>query len=940
MKRTVMGLIMGLAGVVYAATTNPYVTEPASIGLCVWNEGFDYALRNPHLNVRTAGGEVIQTNGTLRMNTEAGSEFSRAMVVATEGQTGRTMLDGHSVYDYSAHTVSTRFDFHSGNMTNEIGSFQVHMGELAISADDAGRYTGFAVELDKVVSNDAWRIRLGEYHEGSLVGAYTGLDLAGKADAFGFDVLGTNLTLWVEGTTFVAGGTDASWNLSGTHTPASYGLAFGARAETAADVTEVVLDSFEVTAPFIPGVPDSYVFRVGPSRSARLEGDIDELFVSPKVDQWTTVASQINFFNRSSPTMVSSNSAAATANWANQANVLIGFGGGIFRPTMNSAALSPSMDLARENLKPIDAVVESGGVVTSFVFDGPIRKLLMDLETGLTLKDAYGGLTLEESISRMVECWQGIHARYPELEIGIGPNFLAWDWDDNGSVLYSPANNRYTDRSGYTYDVILDRLYAALAAVGETIAFVQPETGWHFYVRTESPDGYPVDNDLRFLKLKEWCDARDIKFSVLLGAWDSSAAPAEAAQYFYDGTMAYITRMHDIGIYPDGFSLSSWWEDPELHVPETTSNTFMNTARDAMALTHSLYDGEYGIGGTGQAVNPVIPVAAQAASPAPAHAATGQSLTTTLSWICDGNTVRSDVYFGTNSAALEYQGWFTTPTVFDPGILQPDTTYYWRVDVHNSSGTTTGLAWSFSTSSENNLMVQELDIEADTYVRSAVNKQDTSFHTRETLAVCTLGTPATPNSFEAYVKVLVPSDIRFPVRSARLRLYAYNPVADDMVSIYPVADTNWTGPDVTWNTKPAKGALIASEISDTGTGWFEFDLSDQITGPGYYAFALDSEVAEVTSMFSMNHADSSLWPALFLEGFTDQIGNITLSGNAGGDLLFSWDTAPGQSYTMLTNADLTSTGWGILETMIGEGGTVTVTNHPDQIRLFYKVETP
>ena len=36
-------------------------------------------------------------------------------------------------------------------------------------------------------------------------------------------------------------------------------------------------------------------------------------------------------------------------------------------------------------------------------------------------------------------------------------------------------------------------------------------------------------------------------------------------------------------------------------------------------------------------------------------------------------------------------------TTFDPGALAASTTYYWRIDEGNVSGTTTGVVWSFTT---------------------------------------------------------------------------------------------------------------------------------------------------------------------------------------------------------------------------------------------------
>ena len=76
-------------------------------------------------------------------------------------------------------------------------------------------------------------------------------------------------------------------------------------------------------------------------------------------------------------------------------------------------------------------------------------------------------------------------------------------------------------------------------------------------------------------------------------------------------------------------------------------------------------------------------------------------------------------------------------------------------------------------------------------------------------------------------------------------------------------------------------------------------------------------------------------------GPTDPIGDISLGGLVDGDLVFSWDTTSGQNYSVQTNADLTvPAGWGVFDTLIGDGGSVTVTGTTDEVQLFYKVTTP
>jgi hypothetical protein len=85
----------------------------------------------------------------------------------------------------------------------------------------------------------------------------------------------------------------------------------------------------------------------------------------------------------------------------------------------------------------------------------------------------------------------------------------------------------------------------------------------------------------------------------------------------------------------------------------------------------------------------------QASSPSPADSATDVSIDADLSWTAGSGATSHDVYFGTSSPGA-FQG-NQTATTFEPGTMANDTTYYWRIDEINVSGTTTGVVWSFTT---------------------------------------------------------------------------------------------------------------------------------------------------------------------------------------------------------------------------------------------------
>lgn len=93
----------------------------------------------------------------------------------------------------------------------------------------------------------------------------------------------------------------------------------------------------------------------------------------------------------------------------------------------------------------------------------------------------------------------------------------------------------------------------------------------------------------------------------------------------------------------------------------------------------------------------------KAANPSPINGAAAQSINTDISWTNGGGAVSYDVYFGTDSTpdSDEFKG-NQTATTYDPGTLNYDATYYWRIDARNSDGTTTGDVWHFRTLSGDN----------------------------------------------------------------------------------------------------------------------------------------------------------------------------------------------------------------------------------------------
>ena len=85
----------------------------------------------------------------------------------------------------------------------------------------------------------------------------------------------------------------------------------------------------------------------------------------------------------------------------------------------------------------------------------------------------------------------------------------------------------------------------------------------------------------------------------------------------------------------------------------------------------------------------------KASNPDPPDGALGVDIDTDLSWTAGAGATSHDVCFGTSSLGT-FQG-NQTATTFDTGTMAQNTTYHWRIDEVNPSGTTTGTVWRFTT---------------------------------------------------------------------------------------------------------------------------------------------------------------------------------------------------------------------------------------------------
>jgi hypothetical protein len=97
-------------------------------------------------------------------------------------------------------------------------------------------------------------------------------------------------------------------------------------------------------------------------------------------------------------------------------------------------------------------------------------------------------------------------------------------------------------------------------------------------------------------------------------------------------------------------------------------------------------------------------------SPSPTKSAVDVTQTPTLTWT-SGFGATHEIYFGTNAASLELKGSGNLGSEsYEPGQLEWNTTYYWRVDEANNANADspwTGPLWSFTTA--NFLIIDDME---------------------------------------------------------------------------------------------------------------------------------------------------------------------------------------------------------------------------------------
>ncbi|MBI9017315.1 MAG: DNRLRE domain-containing protein [Phycisphaerae bacterium] len=225
----------------------------------------------------------------------------------------------------------------------------------------------------------------------------------------------------------------------------------------------------------------------------------------------------------------------------------------------------------------------------------------------------------------------------------------------------------------------------------------------------------------------------------------------------------------------------------------------------------------------------------KASTPIPPDNTSGVKTDADLMWLEGKDAVEHKVYFGTESGNLPLVS-TQTNNIYNPGTLDENTEYFWRVDTETANGTITGDEWSFT------LVIPEPETEialfyaiGDTYVDS--NYPSTNFGASTEVELRTPDTGLTTrHGFMKFNPQVVGEIV-----AATLRLYSLN-VLSGGAEIFTVADNSWDEMQMVWNplsanAPPAMSALPIGSLAPS-YGWDDEDVTSWYTENGVKSIGL------------------------------------------------------------------------------------------------------
>jgi hypothetical protein len=172
--------------------------------------------------------------------------------------------------------------------------------------------------------------------------------------------------------------------------------------------------------------------------------------------------------------------------------------------------------------------------------------------------------------------------------------------------------------------------------------------------------------------------------------------------FFFNDGMGNVGSSNPSGVYDSTFDADGYGpggvQDGNLTHRELYNYSkdkvtdYMGSNDQTVQANHT--DSDFVIGSySGSSENPP----SKPSSPTPSNGSSSVSTTQSLSWSSSGATAY-DIYFGTTSSPSLVAS-DQSYNSYNPGTLNEDQTYYWKIVAKNSYGTSTGDVWSFTTAS-------------------------------------------------------------------------------------------------------------------------------------------------------------------------------------------------------------------------------------------------
>jgi len=244
-------------------------------------------------------------------------------------------------------------------------------------------------------------------------------------------------------------------------------------------------------------------------------------------------------------------------------------------------------------------------------------------------------------------------------------------------------------------------------------------------------------------------------------------------------------------------------------------------------------------------------------TPSPANGATLSGTSATLTWTSSGAT-SYDVNFGTSNPPSQVSAGQTAAS-YSPGTLAASTTYYWSIVAHNTTGTTAGPVWKFTTAAPpppSNLPSPWTDADI-----GDVGQAGTASYSNGTFSVTGAGADIW-NSADAFH-------------------YVYQPLSGDGTIVARVATVqnvqSWTKAAVMIRNSLDPGSAFAEMLVSAAKGTaFQYRTSAGATAAGVSTGASAAPIwlkvsRSGTTFTGYQSTDGTTW---------NQIGSIAISMNA------------------------------------------------------------